>query len=342
MNTDQEQPSVSQQQESQEQYLLAYDRQENKVKGVKGIDEQHNLQTDEPTSENQKQFVKIDRTGNFFTNFGKNFLKEFKHPTRFILYKIPENTPPEEAARQIETVQTSEDNDIRRSLNNKRIYNKQRFNPCEIPWEIGARYGIEKESLEKSLDQLCAGEGSLRTVKVKMSPDSDTPGEDARVFLIRDESGHVTFDIHFVKQELSAGMTYRDYTLTQADVDALNQTCNLGHLIELTVDKETGEKRQCFLSKDPLTNELYHLQTDKLTLKRTVRSQTFDPKQFDALWRGEEVGPCQFRSNNGRIFESSVQVNAQKRKLEFLFNRGTKQVPKVSDNDQKQAQIKFH
>ena len=53
MNTDQEQPSVSQQQESQEQYLLAYDRQENKVKGVKGIDEQHNLQTDEPTSENQ-------------------------------------------------------------------------------------------------------------------------------------------------------------------------------------------------------------------------------------------------------------------------------------------------
>ena len=106
MNTDQEQPSVSQQQESQEQYLLAYDRQENKVKGVKGIDEQHNLQTDEPTSENQKQFVKIDRTGNFFTNFGKNFLKEFKHPTRFILYKIPENTPPEEAARQIETVQT--------------------------------------------------------------------------------------------------------------------------------------------------------------------------------------------------------------------------------------------
>lgn len=342
MNTTNEDQAQNQQ-ELPDGYLMSYDRTDGKAKGVKGIGPNHDLETDEPTVGNQNSFIKIDKHGNFFSNFGKNFLKEFNNPTRFVLYKIPENTPPEEAARQIETVQQSQDEAVRKSLNGQRVYNKQRFNPCEIPWDEGAKYGITKESLEGSIEQLCAGDGSEQTVKVKMSPEDEDEGGDARVFLTRFENGAVGFDVHFVRQELTAGITYKGYELSQEDVDALNKTCNMGNPVDLIVDYESGEKKPCYLSKDPLTNELYHLQQDQLTLRRTVKKHTFTEQEFTDMKAGKEVGPCRFRSSNGKTFETSVQVNAQKRGLEFLFERGTKQslVQEESKEQRAQNQIKF-
>lgn len=340
--TQKDQTTAQNSQEQPDGYLMTYDRQEGKARGVKGINQNHELETDEPVTSNLEKFIRIDKQGNFFTNFGKNFLKEFNNPTRFILYNTPAGTPPEAAARQIETVQQSQDPSVKKSLNDRRIYNKQRFNPCEIPWEVGEKYGVTKESLQGSLEQMCTGDGSLKTIKVKMLPDEEGEGSDARLFLSRDESGQVMFDVHFVKQELKAGMNYAGYELSQENVDALNTTGNIGHPVDLILDRESVEKVPCYLSKDPLTNELYHLEQDRLSLRRTVKKHTFTDREMEDLKAGKEVGPCLFRSSNGRPFESCVQVNAQKRGLEFLLERGTKQSQDMSeDKKQKPNQMKF-
>lgn len=332
-------------QNSQEQpdgYLMTYDRQEGKARGVKGIGKNHELETDEPVTSNLEKFIRIDKQGNILTNFGKNFLKEFNNPTRFILYNTPTGTPPEETAREIETVQQSQDPSVKKSLNGRRIYNKQRFNPCEIPWEVGGKYGITKESLQESMDAMCAGGGSHGTIKVKMNPDEEGEGGDARVFLRRNDSDQVMFDIHFVKQELEAGMNYAGYKLTQENVDALNKNGNMGEVVDLYTDRDAVEKKPCYLSKDPLTNELYHLEQDRLSLRRRVKQHTFTDRELEALKAGKEVGPCLFRSSNGKPFESCVQINAQKRGLEFLLERGTRQSQDISeDKKQKPNLMKF-
>ena len=88
---------------TQEQgYLMAYDKKEQKAKGIKGIAANGELETLEASEQNKGQFVRVDRFGNFFTNFGKNFLYQYNNPTRFSLYRMEENTPVEQAARKIE------------------------------------------------------------------------------------------------------------------------------------------------------------------------------------------------------------------------------------------------
>ena len=50
-------------------YLMAYDKKEQKAKGVKGIAANGELETLEANEANRDQFIKVDQRGNFFTNY---------------------------------------------------------------------------------------------------------------------------------------------------------------------------------------------------------------------------------------------------------------------------------
>ena len=76
-------------------YLMAYDKKEQKAKGVKGIAANGELETLEANEANRDQFIKVDQRGNFFTNFGKNFLYQYNNPGRYSLYNMPKETPVE-------------------------------------------------------------------------------------------------------------------------------------------------------------------------------------------------------------------------------------------------------
>ncbi len=73
-------------------YLMAYDKKEQKAKGVKGIAANGELETLEANEANKDQFIKVDQSGNFFTNLGKNFLYKYNNPGRYSLYDIPKET----------------------------------------------------------------------------------------------------------------------------------------------------------------------------------------------------------------------------------------------------------
>ena len=49
-------------------YLMAYDKKEQKAKGVKGIAANGELETLEANEANRDQFIKVDQRGNFFTS----------------------------------------------------------------------------------------------------------------------------------------------------------------------------------------------------------------------------------------------------------------------------------
>ena len=64
-------------------YLMAYDKKEQKAKGVKGIAANGELETLEANEANRDQFIKVDQRGNFFTNFGKNFLYQYNNQSQY-------------------------------------------------------------------------------------------------------------------------------------------------------------------------------------------------------------------------------------------------------------------
>lgn len=57
-------------------------------------------ETLEANERNKGQFIRVDRFGNFFTSFRKNFLYQYNNPTRFSLYRMEESCPVEQAAKK--------------------------------------------------------------------------------------------------------------------------------------------------------------------------------------------------------------------------------------------------
>lgn len=84
--------------ELQEQYsdiILVLDK-EKKNRGSKSIDEKGELETVSPTK-NGSQFMQVDRHGDFFSNFFKNFIQQLKNPTRYTFFHVPADLAIEKA-----------------------------------------------------------------------------------------------------------------------------------------------------------------------------------------------------------------------------------------------------
>src|SRR5690606_17760206 len=69
--------------------LLVMDKEKKKIQAVTGVDENGNLKTVDATKKNQSQFMRVDRTGDLFTNFFSNFWRQLKDPTHFSFFKVP-------------------------------------------------------------------------------------------------------------------------------------------------------------------------------------------------------------------------------------------------------------
>lgn len=260
---------------TQEQgYLMAYDKKEQKAKGVKGIAANGELETLEANETNKSQFIRVDRHGNFFTNFGKNFMYQYNHPTRYALYRMEEKTPVEEAKRRIEQAQLPENESLRRELSrDNRIYNNHLFNEREINWQQAERYGLTPDVLRQTgdMERLLQGRQSGIAYDISMNTELGRQKGDAKLSLFRDENGLAKFDLHFIRQAPKVGQEYRGYKLEEDVLDALNRTGNAGRLVDLVVDFRSKETKPCYLSKDPVTNEMFFLPADQARCPKKSR-----------------------------------------------------------------------
>lgn len=320
-------------------YLMAYDKKEQKGKGVKGIAANGELETLDANEANKGQFIKVDQRGNFFTNFGKNFLYQYNNPGRYSLYNMPEETPVEQAKEKIEAAQEPQNEAVRRELASTRVYNNHRYNEREINWEQAGNYGITPDVLKNSkdsLERMLQGKSSAVAFHIAKPSELGRESGDAKLSLFRDENGAVKFDIHYIRQAPKVGEDYRGHTLTEDDLKTLNQTGNLGKTVDMVIDYRTKETKPCYLSKDPVTNELFHMPVDQARVPRKVKDYTLSPSEYEAAVRGEEV-PIRFKSNNGKYYTTSIQMSAAERGVEFLWERSTKKLEEGQKQEQQQA-----
>ena len=71
-----------------------------------------------------------------------------------------------------------------------------------------------------------------------------------------------------------SGKTTGGHVLTEEDLKALNQTGNLGKAVDVVIDYRTKETKSCYLSKDPVTNELFHMPVEQARIPRKVKDYT--------------------------------------------------------------------
>ena len=120
----------------------------------------------------------------------------------------------------------------------------------------------------------------------------------------------------------------------------MKRTGNLGKVVNVA-DTKTGEMRPSYISIDRLTNEIVDIPVDKVRIYNKVGKTNLSKEEVDILRAGLPL-PKEVTLQNGRKFPALLQVNADKRDVEFVPGQPRQQQSqrqgKSQDNPDAQGQ----
>ncbi|WP_026713730.1 DUF3945 domain-containing protein [Flavobacterium daejeonense] len=322
--------------------LLVLDKRENKIKAVKGLGENNELETVLPDKKNQTQFMRVDKHGDLFSNFFSNFLHQLKNPTHFNFFRVSakdaiviankmqkEVDNPTKAgeklftAHEIQTDYKSQNKNNMETTQSTTEAGEYRYKLEQIDWNAMSSLGLSKERLEKMnlLDPLLKGYKTNELVPISLNLGTAVTRMDARLSLQSNDEGQVIVAIHGIRKEPQLNFSFFGHEFTKEDKDNLLKTGNMGRVVDLTNPK-TGETIPSIVSVDRLTNELVALRTDFIKIPDEIKGIKLNEQQKQTLAEGKSLYIEGMISKKGEPFNASVQFNADKRYVEFLFDRG--------------------
>lgn len=201
---------------------------------------------------------------------------------------------------------------------NKMEQEFQKVDVSKINWEqLNVKFGISKEMLEEKgmLEDMLNRKKSSALLKVKYEGANGAKEFDARV-AFREKDGEITLQFYPVRQTPPLGQSYHGYTFSDEDKKVLEQTGHLGKVVEIQPYNQA--KRQVLISLDPLTNDIVHLDVDKIKLPHEVGHVALSEGQKEELLRGEPVYVKDMTNREGKKFNAFVQIDADKRALSFI------------------------
>ncbi|MCT3918934.1 DUF3945 domain-containing protein [Elizabethkingia anophelis] len=349
--------------------LFVLDKEKMKIQAVKSIDENGKMQTVDPTKKNESQFMRVDKHGDFISNFFSNFWRQLKNPTQFEFFKVPVDQAVEKAKEfqqqvdkpspegekvmkehEVKPEPEQKQENKQENQNNMETTqttpetNEYRFKPEQIDWETMNNLGLGKERLEKLnlLDPLLRGYKTNELVPVSVNLGGAIVRTDARLSLQPTEDGKIVAAIHGIRKEPNLNFEFFGHKFTDEDKKNLLQTGNMGRVVNLTNSK-TGETIPSIVSVDRLTNELIALKTEFIKVPDEIKGVKLDDKQKQTLMEGKPLQLDGMISKKGTEFSATVQFNADKRYVEFLFDRSntnqqTQNNQQNQTNTQKQSQ----
>ena len=347
--------------------LLVLDKKKMKIQAVKSIDENGKMETVDPTKKNQNQFMRVDKSGDFFSNFFSNFFSQLKNPTNFSFFKVPapiavekaqemqkqvdKPTPEGEKIMKEHEVKIEQQSD-KKQVNQNNMATTQttqeaseyRYKPEQIDWDTMTNLGLSKEYLEKRnlLEPLLKGYKTNELLPIGVNLGGTILRTDARLSLQQAEDGKVVVGIHGIKKEPNLHFEFFGHKFTDEDKKNLLETGNMGRVVDLKNSK-TGELMPSIISIDRLTNDVIALRTDFIKVPDEIKGVKLDDAQKQTLMEGKPLKLEGMISTKGTEFSATVQFNADKRYVEFLFdrnnsNRQTQSNGQTQNNQQNQSQ----
>lgn len=312
---------------------------------VSGIDEKGKLKTIEPIDANQAAFLKFNNKDGLLKNFMTNFLRQFNNPTHFGLYKVAAQGV-EKSVETLKTMLSERENPKVKAELEKSAVRFEDFLPKQkkttaipedkVDWKQLETIGVTKERLEESgqLEKLLNWQKSdLVTIAVKAG--SETIYTDARLALRTNEDGEIGLAIHNIRKEPKLDYPYLGYKFSDEEKETLKTTGNLGKVVELI--PKNGEPFSAYVSIDPLTNELVALRADRVSIPKEIKGVELTDQKFKDLIEGKAVHVEGMLSKSNKPFDATLQVNAEKKGIEFIFD-STKSYKQRHEQSQEQNQ----
>lgn len=321
--------------------LLVLDKKKKKIEAVKGMEKNGELKTVPANKKNESQFMRVDKHGDLFSNFFSNFLNQLKNPTHFTFFRVSAH----EAINVVNKMQKEVDNptqegekifsehDLKNSnkQQNKNIMettqsttgnSEYRFKLEQIDWNAMSNLGLSKERLEKMklLDPLLKGYKTNELVPISLDLGTSITRMDARLSLQTKEDGQVVVAIHGIRKEPQLNFPFFGHEFTKEDKENLLKTGNMGRVVDL-INPKNGETISSIISVDRLTKELIALRTDRIKIPDEIKGVKLDEQQKQTLAEGKALYIEGMISKKGEPFNATVQFNADKCYVEFLFER---------------------
>ena len=334
--------------------LLVLDKEKKTISAVKGVDENGELQTVPP--ENNSELLKFDRHGDFFSNFFSNMMNQLKNPTRFNFFRIPKielpkitpiirdnfDHPTAKNEAEIERYRVTPET-LKQGVTNGQPNQTQQqvqqpqqeataqapqqpdkskyiIDPDKVDWEALKNFGLSKEQLEKAkaLEPMLRGYKSPGAFSIAGNYNSAIMKLDARLSFRHDKDGNVVLAIHGIRQKPELERPFFGHEFSKEDKANLLETGNMGRIVNLK-NYITGEMIPSFISVDKVTNELVSMRASSVQIPDEIKGVKLSKEQKEALREGKGVFLENMISNRKNPFSATVQVNADKKSLEFIY-----------------------
>ena len=337
--------------------VFILDKMELILQAVSEINKDGRFKTVPADKEHQNSFLKIDRYANLFENFLKNFWSQLKDPTRFGILTVKEDTldnpevrqavedmaagkqtkAVEEFLKKYEIVPRDKEN---QSINQKnqeemakknettqqavqeggRQQPKYRYNESMINWEELKNFGLSREYLQERglLDQMLRGYKTNQVVPISMNFGSAVLRTDARLSFQQTAGGQIALGIHGIRQKPELDRPYFGHIFSEEDKKNLLETGNMGRVVELK--GRNGEYIPSFVSIDKLTNEVVAMRAENAFIPREIKGVQLTEQEQNDLREGKKVFVEGMISNSGKEFDAHIQINAERRGVEFIFD----------------------
>lgn len=327
--------------------LLVSDKDSNKLNVVTGMNEDGTPKTVKPDQKNEPDFLKIDKQGDALENFMSNFLRQCKEPTHFHFFKVPLAAIESTVLALQEMLKNPENPSNKEMLDQHRVLPEafakkpyQSIDESRIDWSQFEKLGVTKDMLDKnSLDKMLNWQKTPMLLPIKAEIGDTTIRTDARLSLRETPEGKLNLVVHAVRKEPQLNGYVYGTRLTEDDKQNLRQTGNAGRLIEIEPVK--GEKMKAFVSIDKMTNELVAVRADKIKIPNEIKGVTLNEQQKKDLTEGKAVYLDGMTSKNGKDFNALVQINADRRGLEFRFDNANKLEKSQQQQQQKNDASQF-
>ena len=349
---------------NQEEVLIARNNETGQVGAVTGLNEDGTPKMTDVKSAKLSDLVKFSKGQNPLEAFMSNFVRQCKNPSTFGFFRVPADrydsvgVAMQDLARDpVANADLLKNNVVDMTLPPQMVKEQpeqkvegetvqapekeQRYNAIDeskIDWAtLKDKWGIDREALEKSGDlkeMLYNRKSQLVTVTPTFAGEKFPI--DARLSFRTDEAGNVRVVPHFIHREPKLDQEFNGYKFSKEDKAALRETGNLGRVVELT-DPKTGEKVPSYVSIDRYTNEILSIPVKSVFIKDTIGQTKLTMPEIAQLKQGKALPPKEITDKNGKTYTVVLQVNADRKGVEFVPG-GVRKMEQKEANGQQQTQ----